>query len=138
MSSNQIRSRIFASIGVVCVCVVGGIVHSVSAMRGCWIILLAALLASLLPSTQGQIKKRKEVTVPASARGGGRDQLPQVSIGYNLNFNPWKLSINKGLFERVSIAAQHRADRSSSHCAQVTGYTIKWAEVCSKTCYLPI
>merc|ERR1712166_1627333 len=57
-----------------------------------WLVLLV-LLATCWFST-AQIKKRKE-----------------VSIGYNLNFNPWKLSINKGLFERV------------------TGYTIKWAEI---------
>jgi len=41
-----------------------------------------------------QLKKRKE-----------------VSIGYMLNFNPWKLAVNLGTFERV------------------TGFTIKWLEI---------
>ena len=37
-----------------------------------------------------------------TAAGCSLIDRPQVSIGYNLNFNPWKLSINKGLFERVT------------------------------------
>ena len=28
----------------------------------------------------------------------------QVSIGYMLNFNPWKLAVNLGTFERVRVA----------------------------------
>merc|ERR1711959_192372 len=59
-------------------------------MRFAWgLVLLAAHLCS------GQeVKKRKE-----------------VSIGYMLNYNPWKLAVNLGTFERV------------------TGYTIKWMEI---------
>merc|ERR1711988_1902914 len=56
--------------------------------------LLVVLACSLWCQTNAQLKKRKE-----------------VSIGYMLNYNPWKLAVNLGTFERV------------------TGYTIKWMEI---------
>jgi len=59
-------------------------------LRSRWSLLL---LAAHLCSGQ-EVKKRKE-----------------VSIGYMLNYNPWKLAVNLGTFERT------------------TGFTIKWLEV---------
>jgi len=55
---------------------------------------LLLLILCVVHTSAQQLKKRKE-----------------VSIGYNLNYNPWKLAINKGVFEKV------------------TGYTIKWTEI---------
>merc|ERR1711939_1102641 len=48
----------------------------------------------IVPPSSAQLKKRNE-----------------VSIGYMLNYNPWKLAVNLGTFERV------------------TGFTIKWLEI---------
>jgi len=56
--------------------------------------LVLVFVVCLFAPGAGQLKKRKE-----------------VSIGYMLNFNPWKLAVNLGTFERV------------------TGYTIKWLEI---------
>merc|ERR1711988_2086615 len=56
--------------------------------------LLVVLACSLWCQTDAQLKKRNE-----------------VSIGYMLNYHPWKLAVNLGTFERV------------------TGFTIIWLEI---------
>ena len=43
-----------------------------------------------------------------------------------LNFNPWKLAVNLGTFERVLAQA---CGVTADSRWQVTGFTIKWLEI---------
>ena len=63
--------------------------------------LLLLLLLTYAPSADAQLKKRNEVSPPLPVVGRELTRVCQVSIGYMLNFNPWKLAVNLGTFERV-------------------------------------
>jgi len=72
----------------------GGVGRAAVKFAGAAVVFALAFVLICPDSALAQLKKRKE-----------------VSIGYMLNYNPWKLAVSLGTFERV------------------TGYTIKWMEI---------